>query len=136
MTREILFRGKSDIGNAWCFGYYMKCKDEYGNVVHWIIKEDRLKCEVTFETVGQYTGLTDKSGRRIFEGDILSAHLDDNFPKDETIVVVVWEHNAWCIQESSEPAIIEDNELEDDGWEIIGNIHDNPALLEEKNEKM
>jgi len=135
MTREILFRGKNKYTGKWEEGdlRHIWAFDEYRP--HIVDNSNKMNnsvcgCEVIAETVGRYTGLTDKNGRKIFEGDILSAHLDDNFPKDETIVVVVWAHNAWCIQEGSEPAIIEDNELEDDGWEIIGNIHDNPGLLE------
>lgn len=89
---------------------------------------------VDIETVGQYTGLTDKNGRKIFEGDILGAHLDVNYPEDETIAVIVWANNAWCIQElGAEPDIIGDDELKNDGWEIIGNIYDNPELLEVDN---
>ena len=87
------------------------------------------------ETVGQYTGLTDKNGKKIFDEDILGAHLDVNYPEDETIAVIVWANNAWCIQElGAEPHIIGDDELKNDGWEIIGNIYDNPELLEVQND--
>ena len=85
--------------------------------------------------LGEYTGLTDKNGKKIFEGDILGAHLDVNYPENETIAVIVWANNAWCIQElGAEPDIIGDDELKNDGWEIIGNIHDNPELMEVQHE--
>lgn len=53
--------------------------------------------EVTIipETVGQYTGMTDKNGKKIFEKDILSAHLDDGYPENETLLEVVWHNNGW-----------------------------------------
>ena len=86
---------------------------------------------VKLETVGQYTGLTDKNGRKIFEGDILSGHLDDLFPKEESRYEVVWHDYGWHIKNKS------GIDTANTKWvmlffEVIGNIHDNPELLEVK----
>lgn len=83
------------------------------------------------ETVGQYTGLHDKNGKLIFEGDILRAYLDKAFPENETIVTVVWANNAWCTKQDGAGAeLIENDEMDYFGWEVIGNIRDNLDLLE------
>ena len=135
MNREILFRGKRTDNGEWVEGYLCEChhKDtgKYDYAIQEMFENGYIMHEVIPETVGQYTGLTDNNGKKIFEGDILGAHLDVNYPEDETIAVIVWANNAWCIQElGAEPHIIGDDELKNDGWEIIGNIYDNPELLE------
>ena len=139
MNREILFRGKRTDNGEWVEGYLCEChhKDtgKYDYAIQEMFENGYIMHEVIPETVGQYTGLTDKNGRKIFEGDILGAHLDVNYPENETIAVIVWANNAWCIQElGAEPDIIGDDELKNDGWEIIGNIHDNPELMEVQHE--
>lgn len=131
--REILFRGKRTDNGEWVEGLVARYNPKFdcANIVDGF----ESLVPVKTETVGQYTGLNDKNGRKIFEGDILSAHLDVNYPENETIAVIVWANNAWCIQElGAEPDIIGDDELKNDGWEIIGNIYDNPELMEVQHE--
>ena len=144
--REILFRGKGTSGYAagkWIYGYYVK--DFWGQMRrgHGIIPTDEERggyCEVDPETVGQYTGLTDKNGRKIFEGDVLKiAKLSDstgiyyfpplNYPVN---VVVKWDMCSWMWE-----TLCEDKRYIGfpEAWchyvcEIIGNIHDNPELLD------
>ena len=129
--REILFRGKRTDNGEWIYGDLMqnvdciKIREQEKDVKH-IAKS----FEIDLETVGQYTDLTDKNGKRIFEGDILGSRYDDLYPDDVAIEVVTWFRNGWYIQqgENLPYALDEDGVLP--GSEIIGNITDNPELLE------
>ena len=141
--REIMFRGKRLDNDEWVYGYYVyigpgRYKKAY------IIPEYTSTIyakEVGPSTIGQYTGLVDKNGRRIFEGDILHiAKIADGLggyyqpPFDYPVnVVVKWDLCAWMWE-----TLCEDKRYISfpDAWyhyecEVIGNIHDNPELLEE-----
>ncbi len=136
--REILFRGKTQQYTRWIYGdlnHYM-CDDgvfiaENGHSMHRVIKE----------TVGQYTGLTDKNGKKIFEGDIVKA--------DDYIFLVKFgkcggvanaENYGYmgfyfeALSESTKSSArygLRDDICYFSDIEIIGNIHDNPELLKE-----
>ena len=125
--REILFRGKHKTGGVWCYGNMAVSK---GGVA--IITPDDTPCgvygQVDPATIGQYTGLTDKNGKKIFEGDILSAHVDFNNPDVESRTVVEWGNFRWVThQPGYEPDDITD--FDKGLWTVIGNVHDNPELI-------
>ena len=132
MNREILFRGKSLDTGEWVEGYFVKyqpnsSKDEwiFGIVPEYASALYLIKVDA--ETVGQFTGLTDKNGVKIFEGDILKGQLDGEYPEDLTIVKVLWHHTGWSIKQEGfdcEPLEKSDGYL----FEVLGNIHDNPKL--------
>lgn len=125
--REILFRGKHMAGDVWCEGNLAVSK---GGVA--IITPDDTPCgvygQVAPDTIGQYTGLTDKNGTKIFEGDILSTHFDFNNPEVESRTVVEWGNFRWVThQPGYEPDDITD--FDKGLWTVIGNVHDNPELI-------
>lgn len=122
--REILFRGKCKTDNEWLYGFpYVTRKNAVK--INWYCSEfgSMRTDEVDPETIGQYTGLTDKNGVRIFEGDILTIENEGVYA-------------AIKYNESNAAFYVEDEDHEDylgEAWEtdviIIGNIHDNPELL-------
>ena len=129
--REILFRGKLKTDN----GEYKKGDWVYGDFVTLIDgKEKHLhiygKGEVKAETIGQYTGLTDKNGTKIFEGDI---HERDNY----FFIVKYGKYNDCETNEDGYGWYFENAYKKCEGFcgdeeryvNIIGNIHDNPELL-------
>ena len=136
--REILFRGKRKDNGEWVDGYYngrhivmwhdkKVCTDD-----EYIIMPMQRMIDVILETVGQYTGLTDKNGKKIFEGDILEFIYDD--AKSFHIVQWSYEYAGWATQNIDEKYDAETMDFWDEFrgcYEIIGNIHDNPELLEE-----
>lgn len=132
--REILFRGIRTDNGEWAEGFYfrtnwydIKTKKPI-NTHHWILPIGGQDSHKIFpKTVGQYTGLVDKNGKRIFEGDILRyKDTDDEY----RFLLVEFSNGSFCVNEHG---IICDpvSEVLCLGVEIIGNIHDNPELLEE-----
>ena len=130
--REILFRGKEFYTGEWVEGYYVK-----GVTRHGIVKS--FACHPRYgvipETVGEFTGLTDKNGKKIFEGDI--CQIKGISYIDETPFVVEWnsEYSCWVWRELSfsSPSDTITPEIAKTA-KVIGNIHDNPELLERSNE--
>ena len=128
--REILFRGKRKKGDKrWVEGDLLH---GYSGFVITNRYYAGSSFEVVPETVGQYTGLTDKNGKKIFEGDILSGHFDDlspMFPTEESRGEVVWHDFGWHIKDSYgiDPA---DQKWIKRHYKVIGNIYDNPELME------
>lgn len=134
--REILFRGKTD-KVKWVQGDLFEVFDD-GFFIH----DKRChSVKIIPETIGQYTGLTDKNGKKIFEGDIV--HLTDVRYDNEWKAVVVfgnpycqysWGWNLQYIGKKPKinPDILLWVEMEDVQvyCEVIGNIHDNPELME------
>jgi len=127
--REIVFRGKHKASGKWCEGNLHV--DKQGVAI--ITPDDTpLGCygQVDPDTVGQYTGLTDKDGRKVFEGDIVSAHFDWNDPEAESKAIVEWDNDnfRWVThQPGYDPDAITD--FDKGLWLVIGNVHDNPELM-------
>lgn len=140
MTREILFRGKREDNGEWVEGGI--CQTENWTCILAVNDFEGSfyeppSCEleeydVIPETVGQYTGLTDKNGTKIFEGDILELESDfrvvvefGKFLDDDE----GFEAYGWYL--STRKWNIGFNGKENEYAIVIGNIHDNPELLEE-----
>lgn len=130
--REILFRGKRIDNGEWVYGNY--CGAEYltkEGIEHLIIEVPRNASSepIIPETVGQYTGLTDMNGKKIFEGDIIVFNRKRNLPYYKVIPEVVFydERNAQFTRVASPYATLQKDMMSE--CEVIGNIHDNPELL-------
>lgn len=130
MSREILFRAKhihaidnnEHLNGTWVHGYLSDKNYIYDKSLEgeFLVDED---------TICQYTGLTDKNGKKIFEGDILR-HAD------ETILKTAWNDRKYgfAAQCAKGSVLLKDCkwglwEFESDEVEVIGNVFDNPELL-------
>ena len=86
--------------------------------------------EVDRDTICQCTGLKDKNGKLIWENDIMVAHLDEDYPEDETYKRILWCGNGFCSIENGSKDIAQIDKFDREHFEVCGNIFDNPELLE------
>lgn len=136
MRLEILFRGKRVDNGQWVYGWY--CKYAFGR---WPIRaciipseEAENGCvehvEIDPATVGQYTGTTDKNGIKIFDGDILSGVCNR---RNKEYFEVRWSKgNCGFVAGRGVHIRPNMNQATMDAYEVAGNIHDNPEILEER----
>ncbi len=145
--REILFRGKRIDNGEWVHGDLVHVENKsyisyyYESPLSTFINE-QIECddisivgvapfiEVDLTTIGQYTGLTDKTGKKIFEGDIVKYKSGSTVLFHKVVFerrngcayfgIVVGENETWDFNNSFPSTL----------FEIVGNIHDNPELLE------
>ena len=140
--REILFRGKAYEGE-WVQGTYYHQKEFYGDETdfHYIIEScDQLEDNmmnfsgVIPETIGQYTGLTDKNGTKIFEGDIVEGHCHSQWSHRLQRCVVEYDRDSFksrhYLNYPDKKHYFEYKVLFSKDVVVIGNIYDNPELLE------
>ena len=143
--REILFRGKKVTDGEWTYGYYIQVEDFLDDKRHDLIFEiDSVAYpdneivgsnEISPETLGQYTGLTDKNDTKIFEGDIVKVDDDfDTFGKMAGEIREVWfKDGGFRLKPKYASSIARGDRgywLEDGAdYEVIGNVWDNPELI-------
>ena len=123
--REILFRGKRLDNGDFIIGDLRRGKTGKA-AVYWDVL--KMYMDVDPETVGQYTGLTDKNGRKIFEGDIIHGLFLFCMPIE---AVVTFQDGAFGLewQWGDARRFSAFTSICNVTYEIVGNIHDNPELL-------
>lgn len=142
--REIIFRGKDRTGimnHLWQEGSLDNTNEEFPKIVRLDRWGNKMLIDVAPETVVQFTGLTDKNGKRIFEGDILESRASEN-KLDWKRWKVHFEDG--CFVFDSFAKVVESrrkyrhevnmlcaDEIELYGLVVVGNIHDNHELMEE-----
>ena len=130
--REILFRGKRLDNGDWVYGDFVRGNERKSLRDSIFVYDSETQSfndyEINPSTLGQYTGLTDKNGKRIFDGDIAKVLQG----KDKDIAYVGFENGAFMLYPKT------GNIYERTLWEywyndwdveVIGNITDNPELL-------
>lgn len=140
MNREILFRGQhrrkgekvkldgTPVESKWVYGGI--CQFNEDRSIIYQTKPEFQKYSVYTDTVGQYTGLNDRNGRKIFEGDILKAMGVDG----EQIAPVVFRKGFFVLDEKNAFIKLGVGAFRKRQLEIIGNIHDNPELVRKDEE--
>lgn len=137
MKREIKFRGKAInddfFKGTWVYGYYTKVL--WGENLVDVITDGAHEIPIQIETLGQFTGLRDKNGKEIYEGDIIN--VNGKYPR---LVNFIDEYACFCLARISDL----DNNLETGYWqqvmpgwwnnpnreiEVCGNIYDSLELL-------
>lgn len=154
--REIKFRGKQTDNGEWVYGKYLQATDHWSNsrgkhkdwIVTGMIQNGGWvallgRYAVIPETVGQYTGLKDKNGVEIYEGDVVSAEHDfyETYSRGniESNNLEVWEEVVDRIDLLVDVVYIDGafmcaewylGNFKENEIEVIGNIHDDPELME------
>lgn len=123
--RKVLFRGKLRYGEGWIYGSYIKIGS-----LDSICEGSKLFKAIIPETVGQFTGLTDRNGTKIFDGDIVETPKygvgkgDRNFSGKDKFQVGYAEGTYFIENGTRRFCLRLDKDIK-----VIGNIHDNPELI-------
>lgn len=147
MSREILFRGKcvsdSKYAGEWVTGGYVPLSkditpNDEGLIMRFLGGNTTITYHVDPDTVGQFTGMTDKHGVKVFEGDIVDVYDFTSVYASKYRGVVKMYRGSWCVEYEdsildmvAHPRLFFDD-FADRKTEVIGNIHDNPELLATK----
>ena len=143
MAREIKFRGKTIPDRQWVFGYYVKMENETKTIQRHAImdvadtdnkfiksgKNYQMSLSVVdSNTIGQFTGLQDKNGNEIYEGDIVRTLVSRlNATKNKKYRNFVIRYDAPHFWNGYDSILMRPMYME-----VIGNIHDNPELLKQE----
>ena len=147
MSREILFRGKRCSDGKWVYGFYVESKQSWkGHKPHksWIVPNAISnggffnvlgRYAVKDDTVGQFTGLLDKNGNKVFEGDIVEVYDFTSAYASKHRGAVKMYRGSWCVEYEdsifdmvAHPRLFFDD-FADRKTEVIGNIYDNFDLM-------
>ena len=144
MNREVLFRGKRVDNGEWIEGFFAKSGDKTFILIDNDIAVGYVAMkEVIAETVGQFTDLTDKNGKKIFEGDIVCIrYRTGEICCSGDVQFSYGVYGAEWLENKKDKSMVGgwgqlhnlrrfDDDIIND-IEVIGNIYDNPELLEDK----
>ena len=129
MNREILFKAKRKLNGKWVFGSLISIGNDWCQIITANTEYDDISqsmSRVITDTVCQFTGLTDKNGTKIFEGDIVKV---DIFTKNYCIVFGESEKWGASFQYKSDYSIYYLTENFAKDCVVVGNIYENPELL-------
>ena len=144
MEDRYLFKAKRTDNGEWVIGNlitnvffrlgqsipYILCSDKAEYDCFEDFTEENGIFEVRPDTICQCTGLKDKNGKLIWENDIMVAHLDEDYPENETYIRILWCGNGFCSIENGSKDIAQIDKFDREHFEVCGNIFDNPELLE------
>lgn len=130
MKREILFRGKRIDNGEWVYGFYYEFEEKYFIMDHTLNTQHisnvtKITFEIDASTLSQFTGLTDKNGTRIFEGDIVR-YFTSRHTRGIKATVEWDDSGMWIPFRDDEHIQDEQGDWIDysKGFEVTGNIHD------------
>ena len=145
MDDRYFFRAKRIDNGEWVKGYLVETRHNTYHDGYRIIDKDGINYDeldyyepifisyvIDESTICQYTGMTDKNGHKIWENDILVAHLDEKFPEDETYEHVIWHESGFCTMEKNSTDCEPLDGFDTRYFAVCGNIFDNAELLERK----
>ena len=134
LDREIKFRGKAEYYNDWLYGNLVQTREKGAYIFPLDAPDSVDRYSVLENTVSQYTGVKDKNGNEVYEGDILLTFTRVYTHKDiekGIVYKIVWSHrsSAWILKNSTGEFLFVSSCIAS-SFEVIGNIYDNPELLE------
>lgn len=125
MNRQILFKAKRKDNGEWVWGYYFPCPNSPGKPRYYIVTLSHTRwIEIDPETICKYTGLTDKNDQKIWENDIVE------LPDEVGCFVCEWEEDTARFVMNVDGLTVDFDNYWGYQTEVIGNIFDNPDLLE------
>ena len=126
MEDRFLFRAKRKDNGEWTEGFLLKRWDGL-----WIFSIDEKFADLIIpSTICQCTGLKDKNGKLIYENDIMVAYYDEENPEHGTYAMVVWREYGWVTVENNSDDLCPLDDFAIKHFCVVGNIFDNPELLE------
>ncbi|MFT4170594.1 MAG: YopX family protein [Dysgonomonas sp.] len=119
--RQIKFKGKRISDGVWLYGDLMHLEKDFKpliKIIDWSTKDQ----EVDPDTVSQFTGLTDRNGKEIYENDIVS------FPVKHKNLLVEWNDDL-CVYQFSDGSLINSGDNYSEIIFIVGDVFDNPERI-------